>query len=176
MQFIIGIVPPLDYLSRIVEFQRRWESNRLPDLIEPHITVKSQAGLGRSMEWEGPVKEVCGRHRSFMVTLSRPGIFAKSVGYISVKSEGLVELHRKLVRAVSPDPESSVKYFELDSYMPHLTLGGTKFGLTEEDVINMVERAGKELAPFPTFRAHFLRVYGTTDGGNYQRLFDMKLA
>lgn len=51
MQYFIGIVPPDEYLERIVSFQKRWSSNGLPDVVEPHVTVKAQSGLTLDMAW-----------------------------------------------------------------------------------------------------------------------------
>lgn len=41
MKYFIGITPPDDYKEKIVAFRDRWASNRLNDVVEPHITVKA---------------------------------------------------------------------------------------------------------------------------------------
>ena len=46
MEYFIAITPPKEQGEEIRQFQKRWPGNRLPDLVEPHITVKSQGGLG----------------------------------------------------------------------------------------------------------------------------------
>jgi hypothetical protein len=45
-QFFVGIVPPNDYKEKIIEFQKKWKSNHMWKVVEPHITVKAQSGLG----------------------------------------------------------------------------------------------------------------------------------
>lgn len=51
MQYFIGIVPPQKYTARIIQFQNRWSNNRLPQVVEPHITVKLRADYIRT--WMG---------------------------------------------------------------------------------------------------------------------------
>jgi hypothetical protein len=45
VEYFIAITPPKEYGEIITQFQRRWPNNALLDFVEPHITVKSQAGL-----------------------------------------------------------------------------------------------------------------------------------
>jgi hypothetical protein len=51
MQYFVGVVPPEEYLKRVVAFQKRWTTNRLPEVVEPHMTVKAQDGLTEDMNW-----------------------------------------------------------------------------------------------------------------------------
>jgi hypothetical protein len=57
------------------------------------------------------------------------------------------------------------KYFELDDFVPHLTLGKEQYGgnistgLSKEDLKAMERLADKELTPYPAFEVDFIRVY-----------------
>ncbi|MBP1997026.1 2'-5' RNA ligase [Paenibacillus eucommiae] len=59
MQYFLGIVPPNEYKEQIVKFQNRWSSNRILDVVEPHVTVKAQGGLNQDLVWMNKIKETC---------------------------------------------------------------------------------------------------------------------
>src|SRR5687768_8031602 len=128
MQFFIGIVPPDEFKKKIVELQQQWKNNSLPDVVEPHITVKAQGGLTPDEVWLSKVKKVCEDFSSFKLKLNKPAFFGDSVLFLSVKSTEIYEIHQKIVNAVSPERDLIKKYMELDDYVPHLTLGQTYWG------------------------------------------------
>jgi 2'-5' RNA ligase len=87
----------------------------------------------------------------FQLSLAEPASFGSSVVYLTVQSKEIFELHRRLVDAVAPSPELIKRYFELDKYTPHLTLGQTEWGMDETELQEMKSEAAHALAPFPTF-------------------------
>lgn len=52
-----------------------------------------------------------------------------------------------------PPVEEIGKYFELENYTPHLTLGQTHFGMISEELQEMAQKAESELTPNPAFEA-----------------------
>ncbi|EQD63481.1 Phosphoesterase HXTX, partial [mine drainage metagenome] len=172
--YFIGVVPPPEYGKQIIAFQRKWRSNRLPDIIEPHITVKSQAGLNDDMTWVDTIKTVCDSFPRFSLTLTKPDSFGVSVVYIGVESPEIYKLHSQLVEVVSPEPEISNQYFELGRFTPHLTLGLTELGMSEVELKEMKDLAGQTLLRIPTFKVEFVRVYKLNKIG-YHKLKDFRL-
>ena len=121
--------PPKKYAEIIVQFQKRWLNNTLPGIVDPHITVKSQAGLKEDECWLDSIKTICSNFPVFNLSLKGAKSFGKSVVYLDVESDRIKVLHRKIVEAISPNPENSRRYYELDLYEPHLTLGSKEFGI-----------------------------------------------
>lgn len=175
MKYFIGITPPDDYKEKIVAFRNRWSSNRLNDVVEPHITVKAQGGLTVDLHWLESVEQTCSLMPSFQLSLSEPGAFGNAVTFLSVETSKVIELHRKLVKVISPSQELLDRYFEMDKYHPHLTLGQTYWGLSETEIEEMKLLTIKELAPFPTFDVKYVRVYKEVDLNKYVPFEDIQL-
>ncbi|ETT51937.1 2'-5' RNA ligase family protein [Paenibacillus sp. FSL P4-0338] len=175
MQYFIGIVPPQKYTARIIQFQNRWSNNRLPQVVEPHITVKAQGGLYPDLDGLQHVKRVCSSYWPFELSLTAPICIGDSVIGLGVHSQYLSELHFRLVRAVSPSPELIARYFELDSYLPHLTLGQTWWGLNAAELTEIQALAQTELTPFPTWTITHLRVYTEIQPDRYVPYEDIAL-
>ncbi|GGG15492.1 hypothetical protein GCM10010912_69940 [Paenibacillus albidus] len=175
MQYFIGITPPEDYKDKIVVFRDRWSSNRLNDVVEPHITVKAQGGLTLDLHWLESVRQTCSLIQNFQLSLSEPRSFGSAVTFLSVETSSVIDLHRRLVSAISPSKEQIDRYFELDKYHPHLTLGQTYWGLNETEIEEMNLLAIKELAPFPTFNVNYVRVYKEIEPNKYVPFEDILL-
>jgi 2'-5' RNA ligase len=181
MYFFIGIVPPEDYKEQISvfrnkwakTFRNRWANNCFRDLVEPHITVKAQSGLTEDMNWLEKVRETCSSFPIFQLTLSEPATFGTAVTFLSVESKEIYNLHKNMVDAVSPPPELIERYIELDHFIPHLTLGQTKWGMNEAEIIEMKLAAREALPPFPIFDVTFVRLF---DIKKNVPLEDIKLA
>ena len=173
-EYFIAIIPPKEYTEKIIQFQKLWKNNSLPYTVEPHITLKSQAGLENGMNWLDPVKAICKVFSSFKLTISGVKTFGTYVVYLSIISAEIYELHRKIVGAVAPDPELSKKYFELDLYEPHLTLGLSEFGMSGDELMNMKEQAKMHLNIFPPFIVNRVRLFGL-ENGKYQKIEDIEL-
>lgn len=176
MQFFIGIIPPDVYKTKIIGFQNKWKNNRITDVVEPHITLKAQGGLTADEKWLPKVKEVCSLFPSFQLTLDKPMFFSDDILYLSVASSNkLVSLHKNIVRTVSPSNDLLKKYFELDEFVPHMTLSKTNYGLYRNDLRDMAELAERVLTPFPTFEVNFVRVYQEIETNKYVKYLDIPL-
>ena len=162
VKYFIGIVPPQEYLKRIVNFQSRW-INTLG--VEPHITLKAQGGLSADKKWIEKVIDVCDNYKPFQLKLGAPMYFGKTILYLSVHSNHLHELHNRIVKTISPSEELINQYFELNDFVPHLTLGKEQYGSGISTGISKIELketeklAEKELTPYPTFEVSSIRVY-----------------
>jgi 2'-5' RNA ligase len=175
MQFFIGIVPPEEYKNRITKFQKQWINNSLPDVVEPHITIKAQGGLTDETDWLQKVKKVCQDNMQFKLKLNRPAFFGESVLFLTVESKRIYQLHRKIVNAVSPEKDLIKKYMELDDYVPHLTLGQTYWGLSSEELKDMAKFTEEKLRPYPTIEVNSLRVYQEIEPNKYRKYLDIQL-
>lgn len=74
---------------------------------------------------------------NYQLSLSEPGTFGSAVTFLSVEMSNIIDLHRRLVHAISPSQELLDRYFEMDKYHPHLTLGQTYWGLNETEIEEM---------------------------------------
>ncbi|WP_064091265.1 2'-5' RNA ligase family protein [Rossellomorea aquimaris] len=172
-EYFIGIVPPERYMERIVNFQRKC---RMKFAVEPHITLKAQGGLSQDEKWINKVIKVCGNYKTFQISLDKPEFFGDNILYLSVISDDLYVLHQKIVREISPSEELIKQYFELEDYVPHLTLGKEQYGLKKEDLKDMEKLAEKELTPYPIFKVDFIRVYElNTEAQRYEKYIDIPL-
>lgn len=175
MQYFIGIVPPDDYKEKIIAFRKRWPSNHLNAVAEPHITVKAQGGLTEDLQWLENVRRTCSSIKCFPLTLSGLGAFGNTVTFLSVETAAIVDLHRSLVSVISPSQEHIDRYFEFDLFHPHLTLGQTYWGMNEAEIDEMKLLAIDELAPFPTFNVNFVRIYKEIEPQKYVLFEDIQL-
>ncbi|GAA0592904.1 hypothetical protein GCM10009001_06260 [Virgibacillus siamensis] len=175
MQYFIGIVPPDEYMSRIKKFRQKWKNNSIDEVVEPHVTLKAQGGLTADKKWLPVVKNVCRNFKPFQLALGEPKFFDDDILYLGARSEKLFELHCKIVKALSPAQDLIKKYFELDDFVPHLTLGKTNYGLTFQDLKVMAVSAVEELGPFPTFEVNFVTVYQEVDT-KYKKMEDIPLS
>ena len=143
--------------------------------MEPHITVKAQGGLTGDLHWLECVRQTCSFIQSFQLSLSEPGSFGSAVTFLSVESSSVTGLHRRLVNAISPSQDLLDRYFEMDKYHPHLTLGQTCWGLNETEIDEMKRLAMNQLAPYPTFNVNFVRVYKEIEPNKYVPFVDIQL-
>lgn len=175
MQFFIGIVPSEEYKWKITKFQQQWKNNSLTDVVEPHITIKTQGGLTIEKEWLTEVKKVCEETKPFKLSLKKPAFFGEIVLFLCVESKEIYDFHRKIVSAISPEKDLIKKYMELDDYEPHLTLGQTHWGLSKEELKDMGKLAEEELSPFPSIDVDLLRVYQEIEPNKYRKYLDIHL-
>lgn len=170
MEIFIVIVPPQEYADRIAAFQRRFQCG--DPLVGPHITVKAQCGLTQDLDWLPNVEKVCRSFPRFEMALGQPEMFFTNVLYLSINSPKIFDLHRQLVEAVGPTPEQIESYFELEAYVPHLTLG-----MLRPDLEEIRQSAEAELPAFAAFPVEFIRIYAQqeTDGA-FAILRDIPLA
>ena len=174
MEYFIAITPSKEYGEIITRFQRSWPNNALPDFVEPHITVKSQAGLNEDEYWIDSIKTICRNFAMFNLSLKGVKSFGKSVVYLCVESDRIHVLHRKIVEAISPNPENSRRYYELDLYEPHLTLGSKEFGMSEVELSEMKKLANNCLHGFQPFIVKSLKIYKLSET-KYQKIHEIDL-
>ncbi len=174
VEYFIAITPSKEYGEIITRFQRSWPNNALPDFVEPHITVKSQAGLNEDEYWIDSIKTICRNFAMFNLSLKGVKSFGKSVVYLGVESDRIHVLHRKIVEAISPNPENSRRYYELDLYEPHLTLGSKEFGMSEVELSEMKKLANNRLHDFQPFIVKSLKIYKLSET-KYQKIHEIDL-
>jgi hypothetical protein len=81
--------------------------------------------------------------------------FGDSILYLSVNSNNLHTLHQKIVREISPSDDLIKRYFELDDFVPHLTLGKEQYGgnistgISKQELKDMEKLAGKRIDTLP---------------------------
>ncbi|OGH92833.1 MAG: hypothetical protein A2563_04160 [Candidatus Magasanikbacteria bacterium RIFOXYD1_FULL_40_23] len=177
MQFFIGITPPETISEKIISFQRNFLNNDVPNLVEPHITVKSTGGLTEDKLWLPKIESAINGFSKFQISFEGVGNFDENVIFLKPAfSQELINLHKTLFSAVGPyykDPAK--KYFENNEYHPHLTLGAIKWGLTKEDTLEMVEKARRELKNLPAFEVNSIRIYQKNDGAkSWHKVMDIK--
>lgn len=176
LQHVIGIVPPEEYSAKLSKLQAKWMNNKLPDVIEPHITVKAQGGLSPDYDqWLHLVEAVCRACAPFTLTLQGMKYFGTDVLFLDVHSPALHDLHRQIVRSVAPSEALVKQYYELDHYIPHLTLGQTNQGLSSADLEAMKLAAAQEPILTQAFEVTFVRVYRENYAGSYQGWLDIPL-
>ncbi len=180
LEYFIGIVPPEAYLERIEHFQSKWIKQ---SGVEPHITLKAQGGLTPDKQWIDKVQKVCDTFKPFQVSLDKPNYFGDSVLYLSVNSTNLHKLHQKIINEISPSEDLIKQYFELDAFVPHLTLGKEKYGgnistgLSKKELIEMEKIADRELKPYPNFKVNFIRIYELNiEKQRYEKYLDISLS
>lgn len=172
--YFIGIVPPEEYMERIVNFQRKWMGHLSA---EPHITLKAQGGLTPDKKWIDKVEKVCEKVKPFRMSLGKPMYFGNNILYLSVNSHGLYKLHQTIVRELSPSDDLIKQYFERDDFVPHLTLGKEQYGVSKHELKDMEKSTGKELTPYPDFEVKFIRIYERNiDRQRYDRYLDLPLS
>jgi 2'-5' RNA ligase len=157
MWFFIGVTPTEDIQKRIVRFQTAF-SNRF--VVEPHITIKAQSGLTADRAWLKPVEDLLRQQTPFPVELTGPRWFGDEVLYLGVRSPSLHRIHDDLVRLINPSPELRHKYFEDQPFVPHLTLGETRYTHVSKEILPSMEaQANRELIDLPPFQVTFARIY-----------------
>ena len=149
---------------------------------EPHITLKAQGGLSLDRKWLDGVKGVASRFRPFSSSLGEPAYFGETILYLTVHSPDLFDLHREVVQAVSPSQEEIRQYFELEAFVPHLTLekelypSSIREGVDKPELEVMEQQAKRELVPYPRFDVTSIRVYElNTEKKQYEPLIDLPL-
>ena len=173
MPFFIGLPLPPNFARKVLKFQRKYENNSLPGIVEPHITVKAQGGLSEDLEWLSPVRKVIESTISFEVKVGKPNTFAGKAVYLSVQSEGAKLLHRELVISVSPSEDEIAAYYEMDSYVPHVSIAILEDNLDSDTLERIREDASKTFTGSFSFVVESARIYGLTDRGTYVTLGDI---
>ena len=175
MKYFIGIVPPDNYRSTLSQFRKQWPDNWIDEIVEPHITLKAQGGLTPDESWLEDVRQACRKIEPFEVAIGNTAFFGEDVLYLQVESSELKKLHERLVGAIKPSDEMIAQYFELDQFIPHLTLAKTSYGLSVQQLKEMSQLASEELGTC-RFEVNFIRVYQENGTGVYRKYMDIPLS
>ena len=161
---------------KLIEYQQKWSNNRIYEAVELHITLKAQGGLTPDKEWVRKVVAACKDFGPFNISLDKPEFFGEDILYLSASSKELYKLHKKLVLEISPSSDLIKKYFELEDFTPHLTLGKVAYGLSKQNLQDMARLAEEELSPYPIFEVKFIRVYQEVEKSRYITYLDIPLS
>lgn len=176
MNFFIGIPPPLDFSEKVINFQKSFPENTVPKIAEPHVTVKAQGGLDDELKWIDRIRTVCSKTQPFKISICGLSSFNDTVFYLEVESKPLIALHREIVQEIDPGSENIEKYYELDRYIPHLTLAMTNSQFPIDTVLKMKKRALKTFPSEYEFMARYLRIYRENVSGYYELYEDIPLS
>ncbi|MBS3681281.1 2'-5' RNA ligase family protein [Ornithinibacillus massiliensis] len=175
MQYFIGIVPPDSYKEKVATFRGNWTTHWINKAVEPHITLKAQGGLTPDEKWISKVKKLCEIIEPFHITIGKPKFFFDNILYLSIESDELTALHKKLVQTIAPSPELIKRYFEMDDFIPHMSLGKTYYGMSTEELQDMARLAGEKITPYPMFKVDFIRIYREIEPQIYEKYIDIPL-
>lgn len=90
--------------------------------------------------------------------------FGDNILYLIVNSNDLQRLYREIVREISPSNDLIKKYFELDDFVPHLTLGKEQYGgnvstgMKKKELKYMENFVAKEFTPYHSFEVTYIRI------------------
>ena len=174
MQYFIGISPPADYTNQVSQFRKQWPDNWIDEIVEPHITLKAQGGLTPDESWLENVRKACEKTNPFEATVGGTAFFGEEILYLQVESQGLKTLHERLVEVIEPTDEMIAQYFELDQFIPHLTLAKTSYGLSARQLKEMAQHADEELDSYQ-FEVDSIRIYRENGNGVYRKYMGIPL-
>jgi len=177
MRYFIGVTFPEETITKIDSFRKEFKSNKLPEIFEPHITIKYRSGLFDDMIWLNKVKPIIENYPSFDVDFNGIGTFPGVIILKIEASKPLMSLHNLLYNEIKPDEnDPTMRCFEGEKYIPHSTLGMQSWGMTAEELSLMREQAEAKLVPLPKFKVSFLRVYRQEkENFRYEKLIDIPL-
>ncbi|MEZ0481573.1 2'-5' RNA ligase family protein [Planococcus sp. SSTMD024] len=172
MKYFIGIVPADKFINRLSRFRKQWPDNQIDEVVEPHITLKAQGGLTPDESWLEGVRKACQKIAPFEVMIGGTAFFGKEILYLQVDSLELKKLHERLVAIIKPTDEMIAQYFELDQFVPHLTLAKTSYGLSAQQLKEMAQLASKEFDSC-RFVIGSIRIYQKNGSGAYRKYMDI---
>jgi len=128
------------------------------------------------VNWMSECKRIIEGFRSFSVSVGELRYFGdKDVLYIGADSPELTELHRKLVAVFEPTEEQTKRCFELNLYIPHLTVA-KKESLSEEILEEMERTLFPHFQDRQTFDVHEIRLYARDDQNKtFQKYEDIQM-
>lgn len=173
--YFISISVPEPLASWIIRFQRRHAENTLPDLVEPHITVKNPDGLLEGRPWKEEVRSLCYSFHPIRIRLVSSGNLGRNVLYIKAESPDLMEFHMKLVSLFHQFSDKGGDDPEGENYSPHVSIaiGGIGVDASLMDIIS--EEAREYFAGDREFTAGSVRVMEIGDDGVYRTIEDIAL-
>lgn len=174
MQYFFGISPPEHFSNEVRRFRKQWPDSRIEEVVEPHITLKAQGGLTPDESWLADVRKICGETGRFEALIGGTAFFGEDILYLEVDSLELARLHGRLVEAIKQTSTMIAQYFELDQFVPHLTLAKTSYGLSAQQLKEMAQHADQELG-ICQFEVDSIRLYQENGNGIYRKYMDIPL-
>lgn len=120
------------------------------------------------------MQKACQKIEPFEVIIGETAFFGEDVLYLQIDSPELKKLHERLVAAINPSDEMIAQYFELDQFVPHLTLAKTSYGLSAQQLKEMAQLASEELG-ICRFELESIRIYQENGNGRYRKYIDIPL-
>lgn len=176
MKYFIAIPLPDVLQNEIETFQRQFPTNDVPNVIELHITVKRPQENVDIDFWIKVVKEVCSETKSFEITLDGVNDFEGGVVYLEPEQNlNLFNFHKSIYEKLEGTTET--KGFEYDNYHPHVTLGGTSWGMTKKELLDMKEKAKQKFTEKIIYSVNFVRIYKKPEGAkSWEKVVDITLS
>lgn len=172
MEYFIGIAPPERYSEQINKLREKWSYVAT----EPHITLKGPRGLNNDNDWLRKVKKVIERSEAFDISIGGIDYFSDSVLFYQVSSQKIHDLHKRLVDAVTPTNEEIKSDFELDEYVPHLTIMKHKTGYLDLPLNQIAWESTKGFKKYFCFKVRSIGIYARNHKyENFDKVLDLPL-
>lgn len=176
LEYLIGITLPLELDTTVRNFQRQYVKQVH---MEPHITVKAQPGLNTSLSWLPYIRSICQATQSFQITFGAINFFTNETLYLSVHSQSLISLHQQISNRLTPNDRLRSAYFEMDSYIPHMTIASARTnstGVSQNNLLAIAKEAEVVFSDITSFNVIALRIYEfNSESGEISVLEDIPL-
>jgi 2'-5' RNA ligase len=153
-------------ISKIIQqIHLQYQEVLMPNLAEPHITVKAPTGFYTDY-WVNKFVEILQSYKPFTVRFDQIGVFNNSVVYLEVKGcAEVVDIHNKLINCLGSSPELKAKYFEGSQYIPHTTLAHVKESSVLDEILPQIRDVVEPLMPMD-FTIKNIVIYRQDGKGN----------
>lgn len=169
MQYFIGIVPPKEISSIVNQLRKKWGYKAT----EPHITIKAPVGLQNIGHSVDQIKNTIRHFGELTVSIDGVDFFNESVLFYRVHSEKIKELHFQIVKTIDLHGKMSTR-FELDNYIPHLTIMKHKKGYEELPLGKIAVEASQIMQGNYVFTPQFIRIYRRQNNNeNFSKFIDV---
>ncbi len=186
MKYFVGLVPTDEFTLCVQAFCRRWPSNRHPDHVQPHITLKAPPGIGSDLNaWLPRLRAACLQMVPAPVAIGEARWFRRDVLYLRVDRDAVWPLHQCMLDVFGAGAATPT---EGAAYTPHLTLGLRSFGMSTTELEAMCAQVPETFAcvssgsegaavTYEIFTPQFVRVFGKAPGAtSWTLVADLKLA
>jgi 2'-5' RNA ligase len=172
MKYFIGIVPPEHIREKLTQIQQQFGDNRL----EPHITVRPPVSPVNEEDWLDVISSAASRIDPFAIELSGIDRFGTRVLYVRVHAPAITDLYDLLIPQLKEFEPHTIQEKQ-ESFHPHLTLGRTWCGFSQEDFSAMSKLATEYLTSQEIFfvASHIRVYYKPSQQGRYERFRDVRL-
>lgn len=170
MKYFVAVVPDEKTSSQIFTFQKSFPNNDVVNVVEPHVTIKRPGTVSDVDSWVEKIKNITKDTKLFQLSLERVNSFGDSVVFLEPNnSKELFALHRKIFNISEPNDEDVI--YENENYIPHLTLAGTKWKITKDELLDLKEKAQRVFVAEMDFPVTFLRIYRKDTGAKKWEIY-----